>query len=94
VSEPTVLDNAIDNLVLELGNQTGYDDESTALCANVKTLCEANAALKAANKPNTVSADTIVTVAGSLAGILAVLSYEHVNVVTSKAMSFIIKPKI
>ena len=41
----------------------------------------------------TVSPDTILLVAGNLLGILAVLNYERVHVVTSKALGFILKPR-
>jgi hypothetical protein len=43
---------------------------------------------------NRPSVDTIVTVAGSLAGILMVLSYERAHVLTSKAMSQVIRLKL
>ena len=38
-----------------------------------------------------VSPDTIMTVAGNLIGIVLILKHEELNVITSKALSFIMK---
>lgn len=40
-----------------------------------------------------VSPDTLLIVLGNLAGIFIILNYEKLDVVTSKALGFIIKPK-
>lgn len=45
-----------------------------------------------ARKP--VSSDALVAVAGNLLGIVAILSYERVHVVTSKALGFVLKTKV
>lgn len=47
--------------------------------------------LKETHAPKGVSADTIAIVAGNLAGIVLILSYERLNVITSKALSFVMK---
>lgn len=44
-----------------------------------------------ARKP--VSTDTLLVVAGNILGILLVINHERVNVISSKALGFIIKPK-
>ena len=43
------------------------------------------------NRPLTVSRDTLATVAANLVGILLIIKHEDVNVITSKALGFIIK---
>lgn len=43
------------------------------------------------NAPSKLSADTILMVVGNLAGILAILGYEHSHVITSKALGFVSK---
>lgn len=58
---------------------------------------DADIARKNAPEPpepkKTVSPDTILLVAGNLLGILAVLNYERLHVVTSKALGFVMKPR-
>lgn len=41
-----------------------------------------------------VSKDVLLTVGANLFGILAILNYERVHVVTSKALSFVLKTKV
>ena len=43
------------------------------------------------NSKKTVSADALVNLAGSLLGILAVINYERIHVVTTKALGFVSK---
>lgn len=40
-----------------------------------------------------ISKDTMAIVAANLLGIMLVIRHEHVNVVTSKAMNMVLKPK-
>lgn len=49
--------------------------------------------MKEAEKPSGVSPDTIITVAANIAGILLIIRHEHVNVISSKAMNTLMKPK-
>jgi len=51
-------------------------------------------ALKAFDKDRRVSADTVIAVAGNLAGIAIILGYEHMHAITSKALGFVIKAKV
>ncbi len=41
-----------------------------------------------------VSKDVLITVAANLVGIVAILSYEHVHPITSKALGFVLKTKV
>lgn len=45
------------------------------------------------DKEASISPDVVLTVAANLLGILLILNHERLNVVTSKAMSFVIKAK-
>lgn len=47
--------------------------------------------LKEINSPMRVSPDTMATVAANLIGIILIVGHERVHVVTSKALSFIMK---
>lgn len=49
--------------------------------------------MKEEEKPSRVSPDTMLTVGANLVGILLIIRHEHVNVITSRAMSTLIRPK-
>ena len=49
--------------------------------------------LKKHNASERVSKDTLYTVIGNLTGILLILNYERMHVVTSKAVGFVMKPR-
>lgn len=46
---------------------------------------------KHSTKP--MSRDTLAIVIGNLAGIVLILGYERANILTSKAIGFVVKPK-
>lgn len=50
-------------------------------------------AMKKSNKSSHVSPDAIIAVAGNLLGIGLILQHERLHVVTSKALSFVMKTK-
>jgi hypothetical protein len=89
----TSLDEAIESLIKELDGHDGHSNEAKAIAENINTLAEANATLKGADTPDFVSAETLAVIAANLAGILMILSYEKANVLTSKALSFVLKAK-
>lgn len=88
--EPGPLDRAIEAHVSKLNNHDIHTEEYAAAVAALKVLCDAKASLP---RPNIVSADTAVVVAGNLIGIVAILGYERAHVVTSKALNFVMKAK-
>ena len=47
--------------------------------------------LKDSSSPKPISRDTLILVAGNLAGIVLILTYENTRVITSKAVGFILK---
>lgn len=80
----------IDTLLGEMKSYDGNSAQYDALLTNLERLY----ALEEPTKSKPVSKDAVLAVAGNLIGILAILNYERVNVVTSKALSFVIKSKI
>ena len=50
-------------------------------------------AMKKSNRSSRVSPDALVAVAGNLLGIGLILQHERLHVVTSKALSFVMKTK-
>lgn len=83
------LEDIIDNVIAEMA---GHDADSDEYAACVKQL-GALYKIRAENQPDRVSRDTVATVAANLAGIALILHYEHVHVVTSKALSFVLKAR-
>jgi hypothetical protein len=69
----------------------GYDPKEE----NYGTILERLAVLykMQENEKRQVSPDTAVTIAANLIGILLVIRHEHVNVITSRAMSLITKTR-
>ncbi len=92
--EPRRLAEALDRAIQDQEIHPSHSKEYTAIAANVRVLTEANAADKAAYKPPMVSPDMKAAIAANLAGILVIISYERAHVLTSKALAFIVKPKI
>lgn len=46
-------------------------------------------------KPSlSISPDTILIVAGNLAGIILILGYEKMDIITSKALNFVLKGRV
>lgn len=50
--------------------------------------------MKASDKPDRVKWDTWVAVGGNLAGLVLIIRHEQFNVITSKALGFVMKSKI
>lgn len=87
----TNLEREIDVLVLKLAGT--FDEHSKEYGDNLailERLVSLNDKIQN-QKKDTVSKDTLVVVAGNLLGIALILSYEKLNIITSKALSFVIK---
>lgn len=88
-AEKTGLETTIDHLISEMASEEGYSDTYTKMVDNLETLYK----LKAEDKPDRVDRNTIAIVAGNLLGILVIVSFEKSHVMTSKALSNLLKPR-
>lgn len=88
-AEKTGLETTIDNLISEMAGHDGNSEEYTKMTDNLETLYK----LKAEDKPDRVDRNTIAIVAGNLLGILVIVSFEKSHVMTSKALSNLLKPR-
>jgi hypothetical protein len=86
-SEPNGLQKVIDALEARLLMTQPETDEYPKMVEQLTKLHKLNES----NSPKRLSPDVVATIAGNLAGILMILSYERANVVTSKALSFVLK---
>lgn len=92
-SKPTPADNALDDAIAKIMSEMSNAlSDTERYSAMVKQLSKLHK-LKEKSAPARVSPDTVLLVAGNLAGILLIVGYEHTNVVTSKAISLLLKLK-
>lgn len=82
-------------VLTELDNRIVDDnlDQAKTLAEIYKTITESNKSAEKQGMSDSVKVALISAVA-SVAGILAVVRHEEVNVIASKALGFIVKPKI
>jgi hypothetical protein len=85
----TPLQALIDDQVIALKEVGLHDEKADAILARIEKLHKMNTA----ERSNRVSPDTMVSVAANLVGIALIIKHEHVNVITSKALSFVPKLK-
>jgi len=83
------LETAIDTLISEMASHEGETEEYAKMVDNLKTLYT----LKLEDKPDRVKLDTIAIVAGNLLGIIIIVGFEKSHVMTSKALSNLLKPR-
>jgi hypothetical protein len=82
----TKLDEAIDALLEQIAGLP-YDPKETPLMIDQVSKLEK---LRSTQAPR-VSPDTLMIVGGNILGIVLILHFERVNVVTSKALAFVMK---
>ena len=85
--ENAALDEAIDVLMQSMLRTDTTSKEYAAQVGHLVTLNK----LKEANTSKPISRDTMLVVAGNLAGIVLILAYERTSVLTSKAAGFVLR---
>jgi hypothetical protein len=88
--KPSVYDGTIEALLKEMMEGGFSSEDSPVIAGVIRTLAEAKAMEP---KPKSVSPDTKALVMANLAGIILILGFERANVVTSKALGFILKTR-
>lgn len=79
----------IDQTLTELQNYKPDTKEYAQITDQIVKLHK----MKADEKPYTVSPDTLALIAANLIGIVMILKHERADIITSKAMSFVTKPR-
>ena len=85
----TKVDEAIDELFEYLAGADHESDEYGKIVENISRLQK----LKEGSK-KTVSPDALVAVGGNLLGLVLVMNYERLNIITSKAFGMIWKVRV
>lgn len=84
-----MLESELERMIRRLNSEVPLSEEY----AKTLTLVERLEEMMEKEKPSSVSKDTLVTVAANLAGIFMIIRHEHVNVITSKALGFVIRSR-
>lgn len=77
----------INKLLDELKAFSAEDDEYAKMMNQLEKLYK----LKELDKPKQVSPDTLLIVSANIIGIILIVGHERANVVTSKAVNFLLK---
>lgn len=87
--KPTALDYAIARAMDQLAVHEVTSEEYAEILNNVVILHK----MQVEEKPDQLSMDTAAIIAANLIGILLIIRHENVNVIASRAMGLVIKPK-
>jgi hypothetical protein len=86
-TEPSSLEVELERILAEMKLMEVTDNRYEVYADRLVQLYK----LKETDSKNAVSKDAMVGAATNLAGILLILNYEHAHVMTSKAVSFVMK---
>lgn len=85
-----LIDELIERTLVQMsGERVSKEDYANGL-----EMVERLAKLKSLMADKKVSKDTILLVIANLVGICLILGYEHVNVISSKALGFVMKGRV
>ena len=87
--EPNQLDIALNSAYAALNNLQETDEKYAQILDQIVKLHK----MKNDERTSQVSPDTWATIGANLVGILLIIRHEHVNVITSRAMNLVMKPK-
>lgn len=90
IVKPNKLNEEIDSLFDELQ----YHEKNSPEYAQILNQIDKLEKMKAMRKDHHIRPDQMVGAGASLAGILLILKHEELNVLTSKALSFVIKGRV
>lgn len=83
--EPTSLETEIERVVKYISDAPPDSDEYKAAVKQLQVLHQ----MKEAEKPESVSINTVLTVAANITGILVIVGHERAHVITSQAVKFV-----
>jgi len=89
-NETDPLDRAIDDVLTAMKSTSPKDEKYPTMVDQLDKLYK----IRLAEKPDRVSKEAWLAVAGNLAGIGLILHYEQVHVIATKALGFVGKARI
>lgn len=84
-----LIENELERSLTALRSEIIFNEDYTKTLSIVERLHD----MMDKEKPNVVSKDTMLMVASNLVGIFMIIKHEHVNVITSKALGFVLRPR-
>lgn len=90
IMKPNKLNKEIDSLLDELQ----YHEKDSKEYAQILNQLEKLEKMKAMRKEHWIKPDQMVGAGANLAGILLILKHEELNVIVSKALSFVVKGRV
>ena len=87
---PSLIDMALDRAIREMNR---HEIGSTEYAKRLDIVIKLHK-MKEEEKPSFVSKDTMAIIGANLLGIFMIIQHEHVNVIASKAMNLVLKPRI
>jgi hypothetical protein len=90
-SKPSVIDPVIDDLISTMAGEEATTEDYQRMVSSLRTLLEAKAATEP--EPQRINPNTLAIIAGNLAGIILILAFEKKNVITSKSLGLLMKPR-
>lgn len=88
--KPSPLEIAFDDAIRELAN---HQEDSKEYATILERAIKLHTMKEEDKKSSTVSKDTLAVVGANLLGILMIIKHENVNVITSRAMNLLLKPR-
>lgn len=86
---PTRLETSIDK-AMDVLDELDVDSEEYAKVLEIVIKLHK---MKEEERPSRLSLDTAAIIGANLLGIMMIIRHEHVNVITSRAMGVLVKPK-
>lgn len=90
INKYTMLDKEIDFTEAHLNGMSPIDEDYKTVVENLERLYK----VRNVKHERRISNDTIAIIAGNLLGIGLILSYEKLNVVSTKALGFVMKGRV
>lgn len=84
-----MLESELERILVRLKTELVLSEEYTQTLAITERLHD----MMEKDKPSSVSKETLVTVGANLLGIFMIIKHEHVNVITSKALGFVLRTR-
>lgn len=80
-----LMDEEIARLTAKLGTMNPLDDDYSKILELISKLTKA----RAEKNERAISMDTLLTIGANIAGLLLVLNYERLNVISTKALTMV-----
>lgn len=84
------LEKVIDSILGSMSKLEPDSDEYGKMASNLEKLLKA----KSYEKSKVISPDTMLVVIANLIGIVLILKHENVDIITSKALSFVLRGRV